>query len=569
MKQSKPFLQTILFSITLLSLGLSDVGSAITTLVGRNAEGYLAPFGTILGTDMNTGYFRKTTPHKILGFDLTFDVAYAMAPPGQTTYKFTVPHSLIDYNFPFKFPKELLAPNDPILAAALPTAILSDGTESEDESLYQDQEIYLGIYADDLLIPQTNDAQNIFGNDSATIITIDPTTAIKQIKEQVITNTWLIASEIGGIGKDLDFTYTLLEGTPAEFDSTITIKALYGSEAEFASGFSGEIDSLIDSSVSDVLALTVPIPGGLDLGKSFENLPIDFGVPLPIVQASVGLPFHTELTIRGIPKKINIPQIGNLKFGGFGGKIGISEFFKKKPKKEPRVTISPKIKYILETPMQNITPEDIDLAIAELQTTSMDVSSLKILNDQFHNGNEVALNEILAEFNRITEIPNRKRAKPKGWPIDVSIGYYKNDFELEMDDVEVSSINNLFSLQVGKTLNLPSFLAFLGGFGIYGGIGLESSTMDLKYTLANPLEFGCFSNDTWDGNENKTKNECTGRYEKWQSGVPLPINLSFPGDNKFRTTIGARLRILTFDLYADYNTGTSNAYNIGLGFTFR
>ena len=60
------------------------------------------------------------------------------------------------------------------------------------------------------------------------------------------------------------------------------------------------------------------------------------------MQASFGLPFHTELTVRGIPQQVTIPQVGSIKFGGFGGKIGISEFFKEKPKKYPEIQISPK-----------------------------------------------------------------------------------------------------------------------------------------------------------------------------------------------------------------------------------
>ena len=81
---------SLLFSLSII---WGDAAEAVTSLVGRNAEGYLGPIGTILGTDMNSGFYRKASPHKILGFDFTFDLAYAMAPPGQTTYKFKVPHS--------------------------------------------------------------------------------------------------------------------------------------------------------------------------------------------------------------------------------------------------------------------------------------------------------------------------------------------------------------------------------------------------------------------------------------------------------------------------------------------
>ncbi|SVE16014.1 uncharacterized protein METZ01_LOCUS468868, partial [marine metagenome] len=38
----------ILLVIIFSSLGFSDVTSSITSLVGRNAEGYLAPLGTMM-----------------------------------------------------------------------------------------------------------------------------------------------------------------------------------------------------------------------------------------------------------------------------------------------------------------------------------------------------------------------------------------------------------------------------------------------------------------------------------------------------------------------------------------
>ena len=70
----------VLLAIIIPSLGFSDPAEAITQLVGRNAEGYLAPLGTMMGAGMNSGFYRKASPHKILGFDITLDFAYAMAP---------------------------------------------------------------------------------------------------------------------------------------------------------------------------------------------------------------------------------------------------------------------------------------------------------------------------------------------------------------------------------------------------------------------------------------------------------------------------------------------------------
>ena len=549
---------SLLFSLSII---WGDATEAVTSLVGRNAEGYLGPIGTILGTDMNSGFYRKASPHKILGFDFTFDIAYAMAPPGQTTYSFVIPDEAIDYSFPFKFPKELLVPNNPELAAFIPTAEGSDN-----ESLYQDQEIYLSVSVVDLIETPTTPAQNIFGNDSTTSLVITPETAVIQIKDQVITNTWEIAKLIPGIGQDYELVYTIGGET-----LTQTLPALYDNLGDFSSKFGGEVDSLIEVGLGE-LDLSIPIPGGFGdtFNGLFENLPVDFGVPLPIVQASFGLPFHTEITVRGIPQKVTIPQLGSIKFGGYGGKIGISEFFKKKPTKQPKIQISPKIKDVLEELPSNITPADIDSALAEIRNTSMDLSELDMLNSQFHSGDSMAVYDIITQLEKISTIPKRKKSKPKGWPVDVSIGYYTNDLILDMGDAKINSTNNLLSLQVGKTLNLP-FISFLGGVGLYGGLGLESSDLNLSYTLANPIAYGCFtgSGDSRTYDETIEKDNCLGSTKEWDSGVPTDINLNFPGENKFRTTIGARVRVLFVDVYVDYNTGTSNAINAGIGITFR
>ena len=69
--------------------------------------------------------------------------------------------------------------------------------------------------------------------------------------------------------------------------------------------------------------ISLPIPGGF--GHLFQELPISEGLPLPIIQASIGLPYHTEITVRGLPE-MPISSMGTIQLGGFGGKIGISEY---------------------------------------------------------------------------------------------------------------------------------------------------------------------------------------------------------------------------------------------------
>ena len=195
-----------------------------------------------------------------------------------------------------------------------------------------------------------------------------------------------------------------------------------------------------------------------------------------------------------------------------------------------------------------ITPADVDSALTELRSTSMDLTELNTLNDQYHSGDSMAIYDIRTQLERITKIPKQKKVKPKGWPIDVSIGYYTNDLILNLDGevpISINSINRIYSLQVGKTLNFP-WINWLGGIGIYGGVGFESSKLSMDYTFKNLLSFNDETNDD------------------------IKINLDFPGDNKFHKLIGARMRILFVDAYVDYNMGNSNnAINAGVGITFR
>ena len=557
--------KTIFSLVFSLSIIWGDATEAVTELVGRNAEGYLGPIGTILGTDMNSGFYRKASPHKILGFDFTFDIVYAMTPTGagQTTYEFLIPDQSLAYNFKFEFPKSyLMTLGDNDLLQNIPDANTDENPQYNDDGLFQDIDIGFDLPLDKLLTAPTEPAQNILGNSTESNLDFDFSVAGEELFNQIVSGTWSVAKNIDGIGKDYEVidknTGLLITIIPAAFDSI-----------SFRNDFAEneDINGMLESTLT-AMNISLPIPGGI--GEDFEKLPFPFGIPMPILQASFGLPFHTEITVRGLPVAQDIPSFGSVKFGGFGGKIGISEFFKEKPKKQPKIQISPKIKYVLEELPSNITPADIDSALAEIRSTSMDLTELDDLNNQFHSGDSMAVYDILPQLEKISTIPKRKKSKPKGWPVDVSIGYYTNDLILDMGDAKINSKNNLLSLQVGKTLNLP-FISFLGGVGLYGGLGLESSDLNLKYTLANPIAYGCFtgSGDSKTYLEDVEKDNCSGGAKEWGSGVPTDISLSFPGENKFRTTIGARVRVLFVDVYVDYNTGTSNAINAGVGITFR
>lgn len=550
---SQPLFSIILF-LSLSSIAFSDVTSSITSLVGRNAEGYLAPLGTMMGGGMNSGFYRKASPHKILGFDITVDFAYSMAPQGQTTYNFYIPNDSIDFPFQFQFPRSMFSSVMGDWENVIPSV-------EGNSALYQDQEISFELAVKDLLNGGEGNirAQNILGNDSTAELTFTLNKAIPAILGQIIDNTWSIVDTIPGLGKG----YAFVQGGPEI--------QLFDNKGAFTTEFGDQLEELVETQLNAVSEdmPKIPIPGGF--GSNFKSLPIDIGFPLPIVQASVGLPFHTEITARGLPVAMPI-GIGTVKYGGFGGKIGISNYLSDilyKPEKDLTELSDSNLVYIIETPPSRINPSDVDNAISSLRLNEINVNEIDSLNYLFLQGDKTVVVEIQSRVrDALLQLESQPKKKKK-FPIDLSLGYYTNDLELDFSGATINSTNRMISFQAGKTLNLPSFLAFLGGVGIYGGIGFESSDLILGYELANPLAYGCFSDSSTYKKNIEDEEGCTGS-NSWETGVPTDISLSFPGDNTFRSLIGARMRILLVDAYVDYNVGNSNnCINAGVGFTIR
>ncbi|WP_233145457.1 DUF6588 family protein [Labilibacter marinus] len=50
------------------------------------AQPYLQPYGEILGSSLNSGWYTSAKPHKMLGFDITLTGTYTMAPSSATTF---------------------------------------------------------------------------------------------------------------------------------------------------------------------------------------------------------------------------------------------------------------------------------------------------------------------------------------------------------------------------------------------------------------------------------------------------------------------------------------------------
>ena len=553
-------------------MAFSDMTTAITSLVGNNAQSYLAPMGTIIGTNMNSGFYRNVSPHKILGFDITFDVAYSMNPIGQTTYQFIIPDDSVGFTFPFKFPKNLLVPESSPMYNYIPH-------EGLNETLYKDREIDFGLAVRDMLDPPDGESQNVFGTGEWDTLLVTLNNAIPEIFNQVIDETWDIAKDIPGIGTEYELTYKQFVPGADSLEFTTTLDPLYSGPIQFEEEFGGPIDSLIRVGLGDMEMPKVPIPPGV-LGEMLNNWGIpekSHGLPLPIIQASVGLPFHTEITIRGLPIEYDIEGVGSIQFGGFGGKIGISDYLSDilyKSENEIRRSKSKDLQYIIDSQPSDIKAKDVSKAMSYLLLQEMDVHEIDSLNYLFGQGDQAVVIEIQnrmrdAQIQLESNPKSKKKKKKKKFPIDLSLGYYANDLKLDFSGAYINSNNRMISLQAGKTLNLPSFLSFLGGFGLYAGLGFESSDLNLGYLLANPLAYGCFSGSGTYKENIEDEEGCTGS-NSWETGVPTDISLSFPGDNTFRSLIGARMRILFVDAYVDYNMGNSNnAINAGLGITFR
>ena len=154
----------------------------------------------------------------------------------------------------------------------------------------------------------------------------------------------------------------------------------------------------------------------------------------------------------------------------------------------------------------------------DIEITLRGVPSLE--NDNFGKltyfgfGGKIGLNQFIP-------IPNI--ALPR-----FAVGYYSTN--LAIGGI-MKMKNSIATLQVSKSI---PFLT------VYGGFGLENSSLDVKYNYIDEL-----------------------------TNTEIPINFNIDGENKFRTTVGGRLKLFLLTINADYNIGEFNTYNIGVGFTLR
>lgn len=118
-------------------------------------------------------------------------------------------------------------------------------------------------------------------------------------------------------------------------------------------------------------------------------------------------------------------------------------------------------------------------------------------------------------------------------PVDVAVQLLYN--KLEITNL-LESKNLAFNAHVSKTL---------GVFIPYFGLQYESSTLDLSYTIKGDPASG----DPELRQDNK-------------------VSVSLDGDNTFRATLGAALKLAVIVLNADVNLGAQTTFTGGLSFEF-
>ncbi|MBZ0180544.1 MAG: hypothetical protein K8F36_14765 [Melioribacteraceae bacterium] len=114
------------------------------------------------------------------------------------------------------------------------------------------------------------------------------------------------------------------------------------------------------------------------------------------------------------------------------------------------------------------------------------------------------------------------------------------------------SIQALFSgLEISDFVDLSSFAVnahaskSFGLFLLYGGLQYETSTLEMSYTTI--------------GDANNADPEIQQKSD---------VNLSVDGDNSFRFTLGAALKVSIFSLNVDYSISSQSVLSTGLNFAF-
>lgn len=100
--------KTILLSVIAASaMGVSaqknvgeflNAGKADAQLLAKE---YLRPYGEVLGSNLNSGWYNSASPHKLLGFDVTLSASYTMMPSSAKTFDMSKLNlATVDYTKP-------------------------------------------------------------------------------------------------------------------------------------------------------------------------------------------------------------------------------------------------------------------------------------------------------------------------------------------------------------------------------------------------------------------------------------------------------------------------------------
>lgn len=119
---------------------------------------------------------------------------------------------------------------------------------------------------------------------------------------------------------------------------------------------------------------------------------------------------------------------------------------------------------------------------------------------------------------------------PNPLPLDVSIGYFKQNLKL---GTLLEADTTAYGLTVSKTLGVGLF-----NITPYAGYLIEKSTLHFTYDFT--LDAGTLYQQTF------------------------PIDFELEGENKSRITVGLSMKLLMFNINADYNMGNYNSVTFGI-----
>jgi len=460
-------------------------------------------------------------------------------PSNSHSYDFIIPDDSITYDFQFKYPKSYLVENYPDDQKYFLLGHIADyNTQAilqyNNDSLYQDYVIPISLPLDDLIsLTEEESAPTILGDTESIILDLDFSVTGDDIHNRILDSIWIEVNGIPGVGSNLEVYHKDNDMLVAIIDSPFD-------SASFKDYFAEE-EAIRDTLQTQLEAMDIGliIPGGF--GHIFKS-----PLSLPILQASFGLPYHTEITTRLLPK-LNISSIGSLHYRSIGVKIDISKhihdllYWVPEYKSDLDISSYPDIFSI------NIKPEDVNIVIDDFKTYKLNIRELDSLNYLFLQGDSLVVQQIQSIVRKTVDqnqiLARSQQTVEKQTPFELSLGYYMNYYKFSFGGPEITSTNSMISMQAGKNIK-PSIISWFEGkdwfksIEIYGGIEFGTSNIDLSYEYINIFDE---SDD---------------------------ISVSFQTKNILKYLIGTRLKILFIHAYLDYNIGASNTINLGVGINF-